>query len=155
MCLRELQDFVALLFRDETECQFRHGLTSNDGLCPFPLITAADSIDLSRRPCPETLHRIVTCFAEKFGRACFLQDQFVAIDWKLPPSFTLPIFERLDPIVESRDSHTTFAVVKCSEQLRERSDRIRDGPAKDPGMQIHFWPGDLDFECRYSTEAIT
>src|SRR5436189_74816 len=62
--------------------------------------------------------RTLPCFAEKFGSASFLENQFVAIDWKLPPSFALPIFERLDAIIESCDCHTTLAIVKCGEQLR-------------------------------------
>src|SRR5205814_8814899 len=112
MFRRQFEDFIAFLFWNETEGQLRHGMTRNDGFCSFPLITAADSVDLGRWTCPNTLHRIVTCFAEKLGRAGFLANQFVAIDWKLAPSFALPIFERLDAIVESRDGHTTFAIVK-------------------------------------------
>src|SRR5207253_11492662 len=89
-----------------------HGMTGNDSLCPLPLIAAADSVDLSGRTCPNTLHRIVTCFAEKLGHACFLTNQLVAINWKFAPCFALPIFERLDAIVEPRDRHTAFAIVK-------------------------------------------
>src|SRR5438309_11846799 len=108
-------------------------MAGNDSFCPLPLITAADSIDLGRWTCPNTLHRIVTGFAEKFRRARFLENQLVAIDWKFAPRFTLPIFEWLDAIVESRDSHATLAIVKWSEQLRESADRIGDRPAEDPG----------------------
>src|SRR2546426_5990089 len=110
-------------------------MTGNDSLCPFSLITAADSVDLGGRTCPNTLHRVVASFAEKFGRACFLANQLVAIDWKFAPRFALPVFERVHTIIESRDGHTTLAVVKCGEQLRERGDRIRNGPAEDAGMQ--------------------
>src|SRR5207248_8644297 len=99
-------------------------MTRNDSLCPFPLITAADSVDLGRWTCPDTLHRIVTGFAEKFRRACFLKDQLVPIDWKLTPRFAFPILERLHAIVKAGDGHATFAIVKCGEQLRERGDRI-------------------------------
>src|SRR5947207_11541682 len=154
MFLRQFQNFIAFLFGNETKCQFRHRVTGNHRLGPLPLIAAADSVDLGGRPCPNTLHRIVTGFAEKFRRARFLENQLVAIDWKFAPRFTLPIFEWLDAIVESRDSHATLAIVKCSEQLRESGDRIGDRPAEDSGVQIHLRPSDLDFECRYSTEAI-
>src|SRR5437899_7449019 len=111
----------------ETKCQLRDRMGGNKCLRRLRLIAAADSIDLSGRTCPNTLHRVVASFAEKFGRACFLANQFVTIDWKFAPSFALPIFERLDAIIESRDGHTAFAIVKRGEQLRERSDGIGDG----------------------------
>src|SRR5438093_5464044 len=154
MRLYQFQNFIALLFRNETECQFRHRMAGNNSLCPLPLIAAADSIDLSGWTCPNTLDRVVASFAEKFGRAGLLANQFVTIDWKFAPRFTLPIFEWLDAIVESRDGHTTLAVVKCGEQLRERGDRIRNGPAEDAGMQIHFRTGDLDFESGHTAQPV-
>src|SRR5437588_8126151 len=155
MFLLQFHNFIALLFGNETKCQVRHRVTGNHRLGPLPLIAAADSVDLGGRPCPNTLHRIVTGFAEKFRRARFLENQLVAIDWKFAPRFTLPIFEWLDAIVESRDSHATLAIVKCSEQLREGGDRIRDGPAEDSGVQIHLRPSYFDFESGHPTQAIT
>src|SRR6266705_608170 len=103
MFRRQFEDFIAFLFRNETEGQLRHGMTRNDGFCSFPLIAAADSVDLGRWTRPDTLHRIVTGFAEKFRRACFLKDQLVPIDWKLTPRFAFPILERLHAIVKAGD----------------------------------------------------
>src|SRR5438552_746650 len=142
--LRELQNFVAFLFGNQPKCQFRHRMTGNHRFGPLPLIAAADSIDLCRWTGPNTLHRIVTGLAEKFRHAGLLANQFVTIDWKFPPRFALPIFERLYAIVESRDGHTTFAIVKGCEQLRERGDWIRNGPTENTGMQIHLRPSELD-----------
>src|SRR5262249_6229698 len=104
--------------------------------------------------CPNSLHRIVTGFAEKFGRASFFENQLVAIDWKFAPRFALPIFERLHPIVKAGDGHATFSIVKCGEQLCERGDRIRNGPAEDAGMQIHFRTSDLNFESGYAAQPV-
>src|SRR5262249_55868580 len=97
-------------------------MTGNDSLCPLPLITAADSVDLGGRTRPNTLHRIVARFAEKFGHACLVTNQFVAINRKFAPSFALPILERLYSIVETRDCHAPFAIVERGEQLRKRRD---------------------------------
>src|ERR1044071_4474656 len=138
MFLRQFQNFIAFLFGNETKCQFRHCMTGNHRLGALSLIAAADSVDLGGWTRPNTLHRIVTCFAEKFRRARFLANQFVAIDWKFAPSFTLPIFKWLDAIVEFRDRHATLAIVERGEQLRERGDWIRNGPAENAGMQIHL-----------------
>src|SRR5207249_4352250 len=96
MRLRQVQDLVAFLFGNETKCQFRHRMTGNDSLCPLPLIPAADSVDLSSWTCPNTIHRIVTCFSKKFGLASFLTTQFAANDSTFARPFDLLIFERLD-----------------------------------------------------------
>src|SRR5437762_8060202 len=114
----QLENFVAFLFRNQTESQFRHRVTGDDCLGPLPRISSADSIDLGRRSSPDALWRIVTGFTKKFGHACFLESQFVAIDWKLAPCFALPILQGFNPIVEARDCHATFAIMKRGEQLR-------------------------------------
>src|SRR5206468_1538929 len=74
----QFEYFIAFLFRNQTESQFRHRMTGDDCLCPLPLISSADSIDFGCWSSPDALERIVTGFAEKFGDSCFLQDQFVA-----------------------------------------------------------------------------
>src|SRR5436190_14675728 len=138
MLLCELENLVAFLLRNETKRQFCHRMTGDHRLSPLPLITAADSVDLGSRPRPDPLHRIVPRFAEKLRHACFLENQFVAIDRKLPPCFALPIFQRLHAIVKSRDGHTTLAIVKRGQQLCERGNRIRNGASYQEGMLIHF-----------------
>src|SRR6266566_722543 len=52
---RQLQDLVAFLVCYQTKCQFRHRLTGDDRLCPLPLITTADPIDLRGWSRPKTL----------------------------------------------------------------------------------------------------
>src|ERR1700757_630647 len=121
-------------------------MTCDDCLCTLPLISSTNSIDLGGWPSPDALERIVTSFAEEFRHACFLQDQFVAIDWKFSPRFPLPFFERLNPIIESGDCHATFPIVECGQQLRQRGDWILDRASKNSGMQIHLRPGDLHLE---------
>src|SRR4029453_12429944 len=118
----QLENFIAFLVRNQAKGQFRHRVTRDHGLCAFALIAATDSIDLSCWSSPDALERIVTGFAEKFGHACFLEDQFVAIDWKFAPRFALPILQGFNPIVEARDCHLAFAIMKCGEELRERGD---------------------------------
>src|SRR4029077_20726208 len=114
----QLEYFIAFLIRNQTERKFRHRMTGDDCLCPLPLISSADSIDLGCWSGPDALERIVTGFAEEFGHACFLEDQFVAIDWKFAPCFALPILQRFNAIVEARDCHAAFAIMKRGEQLR-------------------------------------
>src|SRR3984893_17243644 len=114
----QLENFIAFLFRNQTERQFRHRMTGDDGLCPLSLISSADSVDLGCWSSPDALQRIVTGFAEKFGDACFLEDQFVALDWKFAPRFALPILQRFNTIIEARDCQPAFAIMKCGEQLR-------------------------------------
>src|SRR5213596_146684 len=150
----QLENFVPFLFRNETESQFRHRMTGDDCLCPLPLISSADSIDLGCWSSPDALERIVTTLAKKFGDACFLEDQFVAIDWKFAPRFALPFFQRLHPVIESRDCHAAFTIVKCGEQLRQRGDWILDSASKNAGMQIHLRPSNLDLEGGHSTQTI-
>ena len=53
MLLRQFQNFIAVLFGNETERQFRKRVAGDDGLCPLPLIAAADSIDLRSRSRPD------------------------------------------------------------------------------------------------------
>src|SRR5207237_3369223 len=108
MVLCELENLVAFLLRNETKGQFRHCMAGDHRLCPLPLVTAPDTIDLSSRARPDALQGIVAGFAEKFGHACFLENQFVAIDGKLSPRLALPIFQRLQPIVKACDGHTTL-----------------------------------------------
>src|SRR5947207_12428991 len=115
-------------------------MTGDDCLCPSPLISSADSIDFGCWSSPDALERIVTGFAEKFGDSCFLQDQFVAIDWKFAPRFALPILQRLNPIIESRDGHATFRTGNVGELLRKRGVWIWAGAPKNAGMQVHFGP---------------
>ena len=90
-------------------------MTGDHGLCPFALITAADSIDLGRRSRPDALNRIVAGFAEKFGHARFFQNELVSIHRKFAPCFALPILQRLHAIIESCDCHTTLAIMKCGQ----------------------------------------
>src|SRR5207237_9726247 len=85
----QLENFVAFLFRNETESQFRHRMTGDDCLCPLSLISSADSIDLGCWSSPDALERIVTALAKKFGDACFLEAQFVAIDRRFVSRFAL------------------------------------------------------------------
>src|SRR5438105_2687853 len=125
-------------------------MASDHRLCPLPLVTAPDSIDLSSRPRPDALQGIVADFAEKSGHACFVENQFVAIDGKLSPRLALPIFQRLHPIVKACDGHTTLAIVKCGQQLRESDDRICNRSAKNARVQIHFGTSYLDLERGYS-----
>ena len=120
----------------------------------MPLISSADSIDLGCWSSPDALERIVTGFAEQFRHACFLQDQFVAIDWKLAPCFALPSLQRLNAIIKPIDCHTAFAIMKRGEQLRERGDWIGDGTSKNTGMQIHLRTGHFDLESGYSTQPV-
>src|SRR6266567_6597113 len=119
-------------------------MTGDDCFCPLPLISSTDSINLGSRSSPDALERIVAGFAEKLGHACFLQDQFVAIDWKVSPRVPLPFFQRLNPIIESGDCHAAFTIVKCGEQLRQRRDWILNGAPKNTGMQVHLRPSDFD-----------
>src|SRR6267378_3053091 len=114
----QLENFIAFLFGNQTERQFRHCMTGDDCLCPLPLISSADSIDLGCWSGPDALERIVTGFAEKFGHACFIEDQFVAIDWKFAPRFALPILQGFNTIVEPSDCDAAFAIMKRGEQLR-------------------------------------
>src|SRR5206468_12275330 len=109
----QLENFVAFLFRNQTKSQFRHRMTGDDCLCPLPLISSADSIDLGCWSGPDAFERVVTGFAKEFGHACFLEKQFVAIDWKLAPCFEFPILQRRNAVIESGDCHATFAIVKC------------------------------------------
>src|SRR4029077_5636830 len=150
----QLEYFIAFLFRNQTERQFRHCMTGDDCLCPLPLISSSDSIDLGCWSSPDAFERIVTGFTEKFGDACFLEDQFVAIDWKFVPRFALPILQRFNPIIEACDGHAAFAIMKRGEQLRERGDWIGDGASKNTGMQVHLRSGHFDFESGYPTQAI-
>src|SRR5437764_14506330 len=110
-------------------------MTGDDCLCPLPLISSADSIDFGCWSSPDALERIVTGFAEKFGDSCFLQVQFVAIDWMFAPRFALPILQRLNRIIESRDCHPTFAIVKCGERLRHRRDGVWADAPDNAGLQ--------------------
>src|SRR5204863_90181 len=84
-------------------------MTGDHSLCPLPLITSADSVDLGCRSRPDAFERIVTGFAEKLGHACFFANQFVAIEWKFAPRLTLPIFQRLYAIIEPCDRNTSVA----------------------------------------------
>src|SRR5947199_9655702 len=151
----QLENFVAFLFRNQTESQFRHRMTGDDCLCPLPLISSADSIDFGCWSSPDALERIVTGFAEKFGDSCLLQGQFVAIDWKFAPRSALPILQRLNPIIESRDCHATFPIVKCGEHLRQRRDWILDGASKNAGMQVHLRPSYLYLKGGHPAQAVT
>src|SRR5215216_4486541 len=72
MCLCQIQNFVTSLIRNESKRKLRHCMTCDHGLGPLPLITAADPVYLRRGPCPNSLDRIVTSFAEEFGGAGFL-----------------------------------------------------------------------------------
>src|SRR4029453_19519786 len=112
----------------------RHRMTGDDCFCPLPLISSTDSIDLRLWSNPDALQRIVAGFAEKFRHTCFLQNQFVAIDWKFAPRFPLPFFQRFNPIIESGDCHAAFTIMKRGEQLRKRRDWILDGASKNTGM---------------------
>src|SRR5881397_1722382 len=73
MCLCQFQNFVAFLLRNETEGQLRYRVTGNHSLCAFPLVTAADSIDLRGGTRPDALDGIVPGFAEQFRHARFLK----------------------------------------------------------------------------------
>src|SRR5947208_16163790 len=75
----QLENFVAFLFRNETESQFRHRMTGDDCLCPLSLISSADSIDLGCWSSTDALERILTAISKKFGDAFFLYDQFIDI----------------------------------------------------------------------------
>src|SRR5258708_37936898 len=108
----QLENFIAFLFGNQTERQFRHCMTGDDCLCPLPLISSADSIDLGCWSGPDALERIVTGFSEEVGPACFLEAQFVAIDWKFSPRFRLPFFHRLNPITESGRRHAAFTIME-------------------------------------------
>src|SRR6187551_133162 len=101
MPLRQFQNFLALLVGNETERQFCKRMAGDHGLCPLPLISAADSVDFGSRPRPNAFHRIVSSFPEKLRHTCFLANQFVTIDRKFPPCFALPVFEWFDAIVKS------------------------------------------------------
>src|SRR6266576_1314666 len=117
-------------------------MTRDDCLRSLPLISSTDSVDLGSGTRPDTLQRIVAGFAEELRHACFLEDQFVAIDWKFAPRFALPFFQRLHAVIESGDCHAAVTIVKCGEQLRQRGDWILDSASKNAGMQIHlrhFW----------------
>src|SRR2546430_4145937 len=117
----QLENFVPFLFRNETESQFRHRMTGDDCLCPLSLISSADSIDLGCWSSPDALERIVTALAKKFGDACFLEDQFVAIDWKFAPRFALPILQWFNAIIEARDGHAAFAIMEDRKSTRLNS----------------------------------
>src|SRR5436189_5403839 len=91
MCLCQFQNFIAFLPRNETEGQLRYRVTGNHSLCAFSLVTAAESIDLRGGTRPDSLHGIVTGFAEEFRHSGFFQYQFVAIDWKFALCLALPI----------------------------------------------------------------
>src|SRR6266576_2647098 len=110
----QLSDLVAFLVWDETECQFCHGVAGDDRFRPLALITAANPVDLRGWPCPKTLQRIVTSFAEEFRRAGFFENFLVAIDRKLAPRCAFPIFQRFNAIVETSDRNATLAVVQRS-----------------------------------------
>src|SRR4029453_14973896 len=56
MRFRQFQNFLASLFGNETECQFRKRVAGDHRLFPLPLISAADSVDLGRRPRPDAFH---------------------------------------------------------------------------------------------------
>src|SRR5438477_10317552 len=114
----QLENFVAFLFRNETESQFRHRMTGDDCLCPLSLISSADSIDLGCWSSPDALERIVTTLAKKFRDACFLEDQFVAIDWKFSPCFSLPILLMFNAILDARDCYVASVSGKRCTLLR-------------------------------------
>ena len=56
MRLRQFQNFLALLIGNETKRQFGKRVAGDHRLCPLPLISAADSIDLGSRPRPDAFH---------------------------------------------------------------------------------------------------
>src|SRR6266480_3893882 len=134
MCLCQFQNFIAFLLRNETEGQLRYRVTGNHSLCAFPLVTAADSIDLRGGTRPDALDGIVTGFAEQFRHARFLQNQFVPIDRELAPCFALPILQRFNAIIESRDCHTAFAIMERGKQSCEGSNWICNRTSKNAGM---------------------
>src|SRR5438445_230526 len=77
---------------------------------------------------------IVTGFAEQFRHARFLQNQFVPIDRELAPCFALPILQRFNAIIESRDCHTAFAIMERGKQLCEGSNWVCNRTSKNAGM---------------------
>src|SRR3954454_18758723 len=74
------QNLVALLVGHEPESQLRHRMAGDDGFRTHPLVTAADTVDLSRWAAPNALERGVTFFTEQFGDAGLPLDGFVAIN---------------------------------------------------------------------------
>ena len=56
MRLRQFQNFLSSLFRNETEGQFRKRVTRNHRFCPLPLVPPADSVDLCGGPRPNAFH---------------------------------------------------------------------------------------------------
>ena len=56
MSFCQFENFIAFLLGNEAERQFRHRMTGDYGLCPFPLVTAADSINLGSWTRPDALH---------------------------------------------------------------------------------------------------
>src|SRR5260370_35245229 len=107
----QLENFIAFLFGNQTERQFRHCMTGDDCFRPLPLISSTDSIDLGCWSGPDALERIVTVFAEEFGHACFLEVKFFAIDWKFSPHFPLLFSQRLEPNIVSGDVTAAFELV--------------------------------------------
>jgi hypothetical protein len=87
-------------------------VAGDDRFRPLALITTANPVDLRGWPGPKTLQRIVTGFAEKFGRTGFFENFLVAIDRKLAPRCAFPIFQRFNAIVETSDRDATFTVVQ-------------------------------------------
>src|SRR5437868_13099983 len=67
----QLENFVAFLFRNETESQFCHRMTGDDCLCLLSLISSAASIDLGCWYSADALERIVAGLAKMFRDACF------------------------------------------------------------------------------------
>ena len=130
MRARQFQDFRAILIRDEPKSQLRHCFASDHGLRPLPLITAADSIYFRSRAAPDSFRRAVAFFAEELGHPCFLADFLVDIDRQFPPRLALPIFKRLDSIVETFDRDVAVFVMQGREQSRECGNRVLYGAAE-------------------------
>src|SRR5262249_17269085 len=77
------------------------------------------------------------------------------VEWQLLPRLALSGFEWPHIVVESRDFHTTAAVLHLRDHLGKRERRIGNSASERAGVEICLAAAEIDLTVHKAPEAIT